>query len=105
LENTHERSCRWQDKGIREALLERWVEEPDFAWRMMDAMTSRCIRMRQVGIQGDNQAMGRTKGAQQETAYGRGCAGSADHSGHDMTEGSAVCCGMEGLVDAVGHRA
>ena len=30
--NTHRRFCRWRDKGIWEALLEKLVIEPDFEW-------------------------------------------------------------------------
>jgi hypothetical protein len=37
LENTHRRFCRWRDKGIREGLLERLVDEPDCEWLMIDA--------------------------------------------------------------------
>jgi len=50
--NTHRRSCRWRDKGIREALLEQWVEEPDFEWRMMDTGDIK-VHLHVAGAQGE----------------------------------------------------
>ncbi|MDO4708783.1 MAG: IS5 family transposase, partial [Pseudomonadota bacterium] len=35
--NAHRRFCRWRDSGRWEALLEYFVEQPDFEWLMMDA--------------------------------------------------------------------
>ncbi len=35
--NTHRRFCRWRDKGVWESLLEQFMDEPDYAWLMIDA--------------------------------------------------------------------
>jgi len=35
--NTHRRFCRWRDRGVWEQLLQTFVNEPDFAWPMIDA--------------------------------------------------------------------
>jgi len=58
--NSHRRSCRWRDKGIREALPGQRVEGPDLEWRMMDTGDTKGHLMRQVP--GGNPAMGCTEG-------------------------------------------
>jgi transposase len=35
--NTYRRFCRWRDRGLWEALLERLIDEPDYEWLMIDA--------------------------------------------------------------------
>lgn len=59
--NTHRRFCRWRDKGVWEALLERLIVDPDFEWLMIDA--SHCkAHPHAAGARGGNQGLGRTKG-------------------------------------------
>lgn len=59
--NVHRRFCRWRDRGLWEALLEKLVVEPDFEWLMIDA--SHCkVHPHAAGARGGNQGMGRTKG-------------------------------------------
>ncbi len=72
--NTHRRFCRWRDQGVWEGLLEPIMEEPDYEWLMMDASYLK-VHPHAAGARGGNQTMSRTKGAQHETAFGRGCAG------------------------------
>ena len=73
--NTHRRFCRWRDKGIWEALLEKLVNEPDYEWLMIDASHLK-VHPHVAGARGGNQEMGRRtkKRAQHETTLGRGCA-------------------------------
>ncbi len=49
-------------------------EELDYEWLMMDASYLK-VHPHAAGARGGNQTMSRTKGAQHETAFGRGCAG------------------------------
>ncbi len=59
--NTHRRFCRWRDKGVWEALLERLINEPDYEWLMIDA--SHCkVHPHAAGARGGNQGMSLTKG-------------------------------------------
>ncbi|MCK9506195.1 MAG: IS5 family transposase [Porticoccaceae bacterium] len=58
--NTHRRFCRWRDKGIWEALLERLIDEPDYEWLMIDA--SHCkVHPHAAGAKGGNQGIGPDK--------------------------------------------
>ena len=59
--NTHRRFCRWRDKGIWEALLEKLIDEPDFEWLMIDASQVK-VHPHAAGAKGGNQDMSRTKG-------------------------------------------
>ena len=59
--NTHRRFCRWRDKGVWEALLEKLIDEPDFEWLMIDARHSK-VHPHAAGAVGGNQAMSKTKG-------------------------------------------
>ncbi len=59
--NTHRRFCRWRDKGIWESLLEQLMDEPDYAWLMIDASHIK-VHPHAAGARGGNQAMSRTKG-------------------------------------------
>ena len=59
--NTHRRFCRWRDKGLWEALLEKLVNEPDYEWLMIDASHIK-VHPHAAGARGGNQAMNRTKG-------------------------------------------
>lgn len=59
--NTQRRFCRWRDKGIWEALLERLIDEPDYEWLLIDASHIK-VHPHAAGAQGGNQAMGKTKG-------------------------------------------
>ena len=59
--NTHRRFCRWRDKGIWEALLERLIVEPDFEWLMIDASHVK-VHPHAAGARGGNQDMNLTKG-------------------------------------------
>jgi transposase len=59
--NTHRRFCRWRDAGIWEGLLEKWVNEPDYEWLMIDASPIK-VHPHAAGAKGGNQEMGRTKG-------------------------------------------
>ncbi len=59
--NTHRRFCRWRDKGGWERLLERWVDDPDYEWLMIDASHIK-VHPQAAGAQGGNQAMSRTNG-------------------------------------------
>ena len=59
--NTHRRFIRWRNQGVWEALLEQWIDEPDYEWLMIDA--SHCkAHPHAAGAQGGNQAMSRTQG-------------------------------------------
>ena len=71
---THQRFCRWRDLGVWEFVLERLLDEPDDEWLMIDA--SHCkVHPHAAGARGGNQGLsGTKKGAQHETAFGRGCA-------------------------------
>ena len=59
--NTHRRFCRWRDKRIWEALLEKLVTEPDYEWLMIDASHIK-VHPHATGAKGGNQDMGVTKG-------------------------------------------
>lgn len=59
--NTHRRFCRWRDKGVWEALLEKLVVEPDYEWLMIDASHVK-VHPHAAGAKGGNQDMGVTKG-------------------------------------------
>ena len=52
-------------------LLERGIEDPDFEWLMVDASHIK-VHPHGTGARGGNQAIGRTKGAKQQTAPGGG---------------------------------
>ena len=71
--NTHRRFCRWRDKGIWEALLEKRIDTPDFEWILIDASHIK-VHPHAAGAKGGNQDMSRTKGAQYKNTFGRGCA-------------------------------
>ena len=59
--NTHRRFCRWRDRGVWEAILEKLIQEPDMEWLMIDA--SHCkVHPHAAGAVGGNEAMGLTKG-------------------------------------------
>ena len=71
--SVNRRFCRWRDKGVWEKLLEIFIEEPDFEWLMIDA--SHCkVHPHASGARGGNQEMSRTKGAQYQDTFSRGCA-------------------------------
>ena len=53
---THCRFCRWRDKEIREGLLEKLGDEPDFEWLMIDASRVK-VHPDAGGTVGDNQSM------------------------------------------------
>jgi transposase len=59
--NTHRRFCRWRDKGVWEALLEKLIDEPDYEWLMIDASHIK-VHPHAAGAKGGNQEMSRTKG-------------------------------------------
>ncbi len=59
--NTHRRFCRWRDKGVWEALLEKLVVEPDYEWLMIDASHIK-VHPHAAGAKGGNQDMAITKG-------------------------------------------
>ncbi len=59
--NTHRWFCRWRDKGVWEALLEKLVTEPDYEWLMIDASHIK-VHPHAAGAKGGNQDMGVTKG-------------------------------------------
>lgn len=59
--STHRRFCRWRDKGIWEALLEKLVTEPDYEWLMIDASHIK-VHPHAAGTKGGNQDMGLTTG-------------------------------------------
>jgi transposase len=74
--NTHRRFCRWRDNGIWETLLEQLIDEPDYAWLMVDA--SHCkVHPHAAGARGGNQGMGRTKGGSTPRYTCRGRPGAA----------------------------
>ena len=56
--NTHRRLCRWRDRGIWEALLEKLVSDPDFEWLMIDASHIK-VHPHASGAKGGNKDMGR----------------------------------------------
>ena len=59
--NTQRRFCRWRDQGVWEALLEIFIDQPDYEWLMIDA--SHCkVHPHAAGAKGGNQDMERTKG-------------------------------------------
>jgi len=59
--NTHRRFCRWRDKGIWAALLEKLVVDTDFEWLIIDASHVK-VHPHAAGAKGGNQDMARTKG-------------------------------------------
>jgi transposase len=59
--NTHERFCRWRDKGVRERLLEQLIDNPEFRLLMIDASHVK------VHVHGN----GRTINVQLEKDFGR----------------------------------
>ncbi len=59
--NTHRRFCRWRDRGVWEALLEKVIEDPDYEWLMIDA-THIKVHPHAAGARGGNQKMSRSKG-------------------------------------------
>jgi transposase len=59
--NTHRRFCRWRDKGVWEAVLEAFIDAPDYEWLMIDASHIKA-HPHGEGAKGGNQAMSRTKG-------------------------------------------
>ena len=59
--NTHRRFCRWRDKGIRESLLEKLIDEADLELLMIDAGHVK-VRAHGTGARGGNQDMTATKG-------------------------------------------
>ena len=59
--NTHRRFCRWRDKGVWEALLEKLTDEPDYEWLMIDASHIK-VHPHAAGARKGNQEMSRTKG-------------------------------------------
>jgi len=59
--NTHRRFCRWRDKGVWEKLLETFIDEPDFAWLMIDATHCK-VHQHGTGARGGSEAMALTKG-------------------------------------------
>ena len=59
--NTHRRFCRWRDKGVWEKLLEKFIDEPDMEWLMIDASHSK-VHPHAAGAKGGNQEMSRSKG-------------------------------------------
>ena len=59
--NTHRRFCRWRDKGVWEKLFNLFIQDPDFAWLMIDASYIK-VHPHAAGAKGGNQAIGRTKG-------------------------------------------
>ena len=70
--NTHRRFCRWWDRDVWAQLLELVIDDPDFEWLMIDASYIN-VDPHGAGARGGNQAMDRTKGAEQQIASGRGC--------------------------------
>jgi transposase len=58
--NTH-RFIRWRDKGIREGLLAKMVQQVDCGWLMIYATHCK-IHPHAAGLVGGNQVMSRTKG-------------------------------------------
>lgn len=44
--NTNRRFCRWRDKGIWEKVLLALIDDPDFAWLMVDPCPSELPRKR-----------------------------------------------------------
>ena len=59
--NTHRRFCRWRDRGVWSSLLEALIDDPDFAWLMLDASYIKA-HPHSAGARGGNQDMDRTKG-------------------------------------------
>lgn len=59
--NTHRRFCRWRDKGIWEAILEKLINDPDYEWFIIDASHIK-VHPHAAGAVGGNQDMSRTKG-------------------------------------------
>ena len=59
--NTHRCFIRWRDKGVWERLLDLLIDEPDYAWLMIDASPYK-VHPHPAGAGGGNQAMGRAKG-------------------------------------------
>ena len=52
--NTHRRFCRWRDKGIWEALLEKRIDTPDFEWILIDTSHIK-VHPHAAGAKGENQ--------------------------------------------------
>ena len=59
--NTHRRFCRWRDRNVWAGLLEAVMDDPDYAWLMLDASYIKA-HPHSAGARGGNQAIARTKG-------------------------------------------
>ena len=68
----HRRFRRWRKKGVWPQLLAAVIDEPDLEWLMIDANPAK-VHQHGTGAVGGNQAVGRTKWAQHQTAFGGRC--------------------------------
>jgi len=57
----HKRYRAWCERGVWGQLLERFADDPDFAWLMIDASHLK-VHPHAAGAVGGNEGMGRTKG-------------------------------------------
>ena len=60
--NTQRRFSRWRDRGLQERLLDVLMDDPDYAWLMMDASHIK-VHSHAAGAKGGNQDMRRNRGA------------------------------------------
>ena len=59
--NTNRRFCRWRDRGWWETIFEKFCQETDTEWVMLDASYVK-VHPHAAGAAGGNQEMSRTKG-------------------------------------------
>ncbi len=66
------RFCRWRDKGIWENIVETLIDEPYLEWLIIDASHIR-VHPHGTGAVGGNQDIGKTREAQFQGTFNRGC--------------------------------
>ena len=78
--NTNRRFCRWRDRGWWETIFEKFCQETDTEWVMLDASYVK-VHPHAAGAAGGNQEMSRTKGGSelQDSPDGR-CSWNADEA-------------------------
>ena len=61
----------WRDRGVWDRLLDVLIDDPDFEWLLIDASHIK-VHLHAAGAVGGNQAIARTKGAEQQAPSGGG---------------------------------
>ena len=81
--------CRWQDRDVWEQLLDTVIDDPDFEWLMINVSYIKG-HPHGTGAWGWNQAIGCTKGAEQQTASGSGLPWYTRTVGPDRRKGGTL---------------